>query len=74
MMELLCSDVLEDNLWKLKVLEQLILQMIHLITNATSDTVFPPVKSPTIALAIIGSEKTKYKMILIENILINFFE
>ena len=38
----------------------------HLITKATSDTVFPPVKSPTIVLAIKFAPK--------ENILIIFFE
>ena len=46
----------------------------HLITKATSDTVFPPVKSPTIALAIKFAPKKHMQNDTIENILIIFFE
>ena len=44
------------------------------ITKATSDTVFPPVKSPTIALAIKFAPKKQIQNDTIENILIIFLE
>jgi len=44
----------------------------HLITNATSDTVFPPVKSPTIAFAMRFAPKKQIQNDTIENILIIF--
>lgn len=46
----------------------------HLITKATSDTVFPPVKSPTIAFAIKFAPKKHIQNDTMENILIIFFE
>ena len=42
----------------------------HLITKATSDTVFPPVKSPTIAFAIKFAPKKHIQNDTMENILI----
>ena len=46
----------------------------HLITNATSDTVFPPVKSPTIAFARRFAPKKQMQNDTIENILIIYCE